>query len=142
MLACRCRLAALFVSSNLLLFSLYFECLFWIFERQIRSLPPKFMCLYFVVAIGLLLPRRRFGVVNLRLVFSRPPLASSYPTDFAPPINGALFSAGLCIFSAQSLWAPPRSSAFGYAHPFGMIDNFRLICFSSSLLALDLLSAP
>ena len=56
------------------------------------------MCLYFVVAIGLLLPRRRFGAVNLRLVSARPPLAPSYPADLAPLINGALVAAELIYF--------------------------------------------
>lgn len=143
MLACRCRLVALFVSSNLLLFSLYFERSFWIFERQICSLPPKFMRLYFVVAIYGLLLR---AVASMRKFTARflAPAACAVLSDRPCSwfINGALSTAGLCIFSAQSLGIPPCLCLFLAAHPFVMIDNFRLICFLSSPLALDLSPAP
>jgi len=45
----------------------------------------------------------RFGTINLRLVSACPPLGAALSADLAPLINGALFAAELCIFSAQFL---------------------------------------
>lgn len=101
------------------------------------------MRLYFVVAIYGLLLR---AVASMRKFTARflAPAACAVLSDRPCSwfINGALSTAGLCIFSAQSLGIPPCLCLFLAAHPFVMIDNFRLICFLSSPLALDLSPAP